>query len=244
MGCFALLALVGAATPAYAHPEYAPQRSNRYLKLSLTGGGAVRIAYTVMIGEAPATAARQIADTNRDGTVDDAEQRAAAAQLTATVERGLAITLDGRPARARWEVPAIGGFEDPRVGPIPYSIDLIGRLVTGGGEHTVSIDDATPLDALGDTEVRIEEGPQAKLLAAWQARDDGKVQARFLFRGPKRSGIEDRSIGFRFVDHSTAKPARRLPFALVGSGVAVAVAAYLVLRGRRRPGRARDASGG
>ena len=227
------------ARPAVAHPEFAPARSNRYLKLSLSGGGGVRLAYTVMIGELPAAEGRRLADLNGDGVVDPREQHASASALTDLVDRGLSLRVDGQLARVAWEPPAIGGFEDPRVGPIPYSIDLVGRIATGRGEHTVTLDDQTTFDALGDTELRIEEGPAARLVTAWQARDDGKLQTRFLFRGPKRSVIEDRSIGFRFVDASEEAGPRegwsrkRLGALAAAAAATVLGVAFVVWRGRR-----------
>src|SRR5262245_29047807 len=65
-----------AAASAAAHPEYAPTAVNRYAKLDLLAPDELRLAYTVMVGAAPAQAARQAADVNRDGRVDDGEARA------------------------------------------------------------------------------------------------------------------------------------------------------------------------
>ena len=60
------------AASAQAHPEFNQTRTNRYVKLSLVGGGSVRVAYTVLIGELPAAAQRKAADVNADGTIDAA----------------------------------------------------------------------------------------------------------------------------------------------------------------------------
>ncbi|MSP60513.1 MAG: hypothetical protein EXR72_09270 [Myxococcales bacterium] len=205
------------------------------MKVSLVGGGAVRVAYTVMIGELPAAAARKIADMNGDGAVDDGEAGAWANALAQSVQSGLALDVDGKRLQARWEAPVIGGLENRQVAPIPFSVDLIARLETGGGTHTVRLDDTTAIPAVGDTEVRIEEGPGAKLLAAWHAREDGKIQTRFAWTGPRRSVVEDRSIGFRFRDESAPRSRRSpvLPIGLFGVGVGAAVALYLVRRARR-----------
>lgn len=188
------------ASGARAHPEFNQTRTNRYVKLSLIGAGAVRVAYTVLIGEVPAAAQRKSADANGDGTIDPAEARGWADRLAAAVQKGLVVEVDGVAAKVAWDVPVIGGLEDGRIGPLPFSVDLIGHLEAGRGTHTLRYDDGTPLPDVGDTEVRIEEGPTVKLLAGWRSRDDGKIQTRFAFAGPKFSVIEDRSIGLRFTD--------------------------------------------
>ena len=221
-------------SPALAHPEFAPTQSNRFLKLTLTGGGSARLTYTVMVGELPATEARREGDADGDGRLDEGEQRALTLAWQRRVERGLRLELDGEPVRASWDSPVAGGFVDPRLGPIPFSIDLAARLPIGPGEHTLRLDDTTTIERLGETEVRIEEGPKVRLLGAWQAREDGKVQTRFLFRGPKRSVIEDRSIGLRLVDESAPRRRRgALPWALIGLLLATVVAGGMVWRRRR-----------
>jgi len=238
--------LVGAALAASlvagradGHPQYSSTLSNRYLKLSLVGGGALRIAYTTMIGEAPAAAARRQADANGDGIVDEGEQHRFADRLAAAIAEGLEIDVDGKRATPAWE-PAVPGFgSDRRVGAIPFSIDLVGRVaVPGRGPHVVRVDDATVIDALGESEVRIEEGPGTRVLAAWQGREDGQRVMRFVWNGPKFSVLEDRSVGFRFVDEGGGPGVARRrgpsPIALLAALLGVAAAAFALVRLRRR----------
>lgn len=227
---------------ASAHASYSPTLSNRYVKLSLGGKGAIRIAYGIMVGEAPATAARTRADRNASGTLDDKEVLAYATGAAEAVQRGLSIDVDGERRTPIWDAP-VPSFGDLRVGPIPFSIDLAGTVrVSGAGPHVVKLDDETALDELGETEVRIEEGPASRVLAAWRGREDGGRQLRFLWNGPKFSVLEDRSIGFRFVDDELAGSSRRwwrrpapLALALAGAlGGAIVAAAMLVRSARRR----------
>jgi hypothetical protein len=235
-----LLALALPAGPAAAHPEFNPTRSNRFVKLSLVGG-AIRIAYTVMIGEVPAAAARRAADRSADGVVDAAEARAWADALAAGVARGLALDLDGRRAAPAWDPPAIGGLEGP-VQPAAFSVDLVGRVPAAPGKHLVRYDDVTPLDDIGDTEIRLEESPGTRIAAAWRGAEDAGRQTTFLFSGPKFSAIEDRSIGFRFADGEPLRRRRRapLPIALIGMLLGAIVSVVLVRRQRTR----RRATGG
>ena len=183
-------------------PQFSPTGQNRYLKVTFVGKGEVRLAYTLMVGEVPALRARKGADANGNGQVDPSEQQAAANVLREAVSRGLNIEVDGARRPIRWEPPIPGFSTNTQVGPIPFSIDLVGRVTTGGGEHRVHLDDGTPIEDLGETEIRLEEGPGVDLVAAWQGREDNGRQVRFLFQGPKFSLLEDRSVGFRFIDHT------------------------------------------
>lgn len=238
----ALLALgVVSAPSAHAHPEFSPSLNNRYLKVSLIGRGELRIAWTLMVGQAPATAARHQADTDGDGTLSDAELQRWTARLADAVRRGLVFDVDGVRVEPTWDAP-LPGMPDRRMGPIPFSVDLIGHLrASGPGEHTVRFDDETPPtalggalgDALGESDVLIEEGPGARVLAAWRGRPDDGRELHYVWHGPKYSVLEDRSVGFRFVDEAPKKR-RALPLALAGLLAAAACGALLVVRRRAR----------
>lgn len=238
--CFFLVATLVPVVAA-AHASYSPMRTNRYVKISLVGGGAIRVAWSVMYGDGPAAAVRRAADVDRSGVLDDREIERLSRDVAAAVAEGLQIEVDGEPRRPSWEAPiaSIGsagsnGGGDARVGPLAFSIDLAGRLdVSGPGPHVVKLDDTTSLDQLGETELRVEEGPGTQVLQGWRARDDGGRVLRFVFDGPKYSLLEDRSIGFRFVEKRPPRRARALPIALAGALVAVIVAAVLLRRRAR-----------
>jgi hypothetical protein len=238
---FRALPFLGLTATAAAHPQFSPTGQNRYLKVTLVGKGEIRLAYTLMVGEVPALRARKGADANGNGQVDPSEQQTAANALREAVSRGLSVEVDGARRPIHWEPPTPGFSTDTQVGPIPFSIDLIGRVATGGGEHRIRLDDATPIEDLGETEIRLEEGPGADLVAAWQGREDNGRQVRFLFQGPKFSLLEDRSVGFRFIDHTVKRRQRPLPMALVGIAVSAISAISLIVWFRRRERRRRNA---
>jgi hypothetical protein len=188
------------APTASAHPEFNPVSTNRYLKLTVLGPRDVRLAYTILYGAGPALAARKAADANADGRLDENETRALGAQALATVQKGLQLD-----APITWETPAVGML-GAEVGPIPFSVDLIGRVAANQELH---LDDRTELPALGETEIRAEESPTTTLLAfhrgpaaTTDGGDDREREDRILFRGPKLSTLEDRTITLRFA----AKP--------------------------------------
>jgi hypothetical protein len=225
---------------AHSHPEFNPISTNRYVKLNLLGANEVRLAYTVMYGAAPAAAARKAADANADGRVDEAESRALGQALLASVQKGLSLSADGKPATLAFEPPAVG-LAGAEVGPSPFSIDLVARVACpGAGPHELRYDDQTELPAIGETELRIEEAPGTTLLTAHRGPTGTERETRFLFRGPKFSALEDRSITLRFQASDAPPPTvatahastPRWPYALA-AGVLVALLGIAGLYARR-----------
>src|SRR5437879_2860079 len=70
---FFLASLAGGAPRAHAHASFSPSLNNRYLKISLTGNGAIRLAYAVLYGEAPSVPVRRQADADGSGALDERE---------------------------------------------------------------------------------------------------------------------------------------------------------------------------
>jgi hypothetical protein len=183
---------------ADAHPEFAPSTVNRYIKIDLVGPDELRLAYTTMVGPAPAAAWRRAADANGDGKLDAAETRAIGERATKAVLAGVSLTVDGKaitPAFAAADV----GLAGDEVAPSAFSVDLVARVpLTAAPTHTVRFDDATPEPQLGENEVRVEESPTTRLVAAHRGPSGDEKETRFLFRGPKFSVLEDRSITIVF----------------------------------------------
>ena len=197
------------AQAALAHPEFNPVATNRYLKLTLLSPTEVRLAYTVMYGAQPAQAARKAADANADGVLDEAETRTVGQRLLGEVRKGLQLTVDGKPAELVFEAPQVGfATGGNAVAPDPFSIDLVARVACPGAPpHELHLDDATELPALGETETRVEESPQTSLVASYRGRpdeNDHEKETRIIFRGPKRTMLEDRSVTVRFTANGAA----------------------------------------
>jgi hypothetical protein len=211
-----VLAGVLFAGPAEAHPEFAPSTVNRYVKLDLVAPNELRVAYTVMVGAAPAAAWRRAADANADGMLNDAERSAIGERARVAVAAGLQLSIDGI---ARVSLP-------------------------GAPPHVVRVDDATPEPQLGETEIRIEESPATRIVRAHRGPAGDEKQTRFLFRGPKFSALEDRSIT---VEVTAAAPASAAPASghgtprrgeramwLVAAAVLAGLIALVVVRIRQR----------
>jgi hypothetical protein len=182
-----------------------------------------------MVGAEPALLARKQADADGDGRIDAAEARALGERLRVQVARGIQLSLDGARTVPEFDEPQVG-LAGPEVAPSPFSVDLVARLrpAPSSGAHLVRYDDATELPLLGESEVRIEEGPRARLLAAFRGTASDGLERRFLFRGPKFSALEDRSITFRFA--AAPSPASTsAPPASGGHRAAVAALAALLL---------------
>jgi hypothetical protein len=189
---------------AEAHPEFAPSTVNRYIKLDLVAPNELRLAYTVMVGAAPAAAWRRAADANANGMLDDAERTAIGERARAAVAAGFQLSVDGKPVTLAFEPPAVG-LAGNEVAPSPLSVDLIARVtLPGAPPHVVRVDDATPEPQLGETEIRVEESPATRIVRAHRGPTGDEKQTRFLFRGPKFSALEDRSVT---VELTAAAPA-------------------------------------
>src|SRR5213075_851313 len=107
----------------------------------------------------------------------------------------------------------------------------------------------TPEPQLGETEVRLEESPATHLVRAHRGPTGDEKELRFLFRGPKFSALEDRSITFEFtaaapssaaVAHtaaaappSTARRFGRAPW-LVAAALVAGLAVLVAWRLRQR----------
>jgi hypothetical protein len=232
--------LLLSASPAAAHPEFAPNEINRYVRVDLVAGDELRLAYTLMYGTGPALPLRQAADANHDGRVDDAEAAALGRAVLARAQRELMLDLDGARLEPSFDEPVVG-LAGAAVVPSPLSVDLIAHLhFSGAPPHTLRVDIAADEDRLGEIELRLEEGPRARLLSARRSSEPETPEApqtRFLFRGPKRSGLEDRSVTFRFSDTpAPPRPPVRWPRAVAAllAGVLLLGIGWLARRARRR----------
>jgi len=233
--------LLVAIASADAHPEYAPSTVNRYLKIDLVGPNELRLAYTTMVGPAPAAAWRRAADENANGLLDADETRAIGKKVEQAALVGLALTVDGKRVVPAFDAPTVG-LAGNDVGPSPFSVDLVARVpLPPAPEHTLRIDDTTPEPQLGESEIRVEESPTTRLITAHRGPPDGastEKQTRFLFRGPKFSALEDRSISVVFAAPATPPPppARRgrgAPWFMLPALAAAALAAWWMMRKKR-----------
>jgi len=229
--------LLVAVAAADAHPEFAPSTVNRYVKIDLVGPDELRLAYTTMVGPAPAAAWRRAADANANGLLDDAETRAIGARVEQAVSAGLALTVDGKRVVPAFEAPTVG-LAGNEVAPNPFSVDLVARVpLPHAAQHVVRFDDATPEPQLGETEIRVEESPMTKLLASHRGPEGKEKEQRFLFRGPKFSALEDRSVTIVFAaaagpPKAPEKPRHRFPWFVIPALTAAGLGTWWLRRHR------------
>ena len=160
-----LVMLVVAITFARAFAHVAPSvdDNNRYLKVT-PQSDRVRLAYTVFFGEVPGRTARPTLDTNKDGTVDDAEAQAYGDRLASDVIDALDVAVDGRQLRPRWKTVSVG-MGSPTVAAGAFSVDMIAYLCVARprGKHAVLIRDRFRVPKPGETEVVVEDGPGIRI---------------------------------------------------------------------------------
>jgi len=219
-----------------AHPVTSRTENNRYVKLTVSEG-RLRVAYSVLYGELPSFYARRSMDRDHDGRVSPAEARAHADELAAQLASHSVLTVDGK--RVPLRLPDRDAtVADPRVGPIPFSIDMW-ELVPLDRRRRLEIafEAGGELPRLGETEVKFEEAPGSRLVTWCRSRPPctGRAEEpRFVWLGPRTSSMEDRTVSARF-EISAAARGRMLTFALAGGGaLLVAAAATLALVRRRR----------
>jgi len=246
VGAALLAAVAAGAGPARAHVAPAEDVDNRYVKLTPMGD-RVRVAYTIWIGQKPGTALRRRLDRDRDGRIGDAEARIYGEDLAGRVRPALAITIDGRPAPIAWSTIDVG-LGTPDVAAGAFSIDLIGWICTGGGDHRLVLRDTFALERPGETELRLEEvhgvtlgerrlgGERLDALDARWSGADGPLVTAGLELAWSAGGEAVRPADGRC--HAGATTGRKT-WPWIAGGALAAVAVALVAR-RRRP-RARGA---
>lgn len=99
VGLAVVSALLAVPQPASAHP-LGNFTINRYSRLEPTGD-QLRITYVLDMAEIPAFQELPAVDRDGDGRVSEAEREEYAGRKAEELRRGLALTLDGRPATLR-----------------------------------------------------------------------------------------------------------------------------------------------
>jgi hypothetical protein len=182
-----VLALVAAllllmTVTASAHIAPSTTDNNRYLKVS-TYATAVRLSYTVFIGEEPGALARKSIDTDRSGTLSDAEAMVYGQRLADEIAASLQVSIDGVVQKVDWSEKSVGlGNESVAAG--AFSVDLVAWFCFADGNkpHALLIRDGHQLAKLGETEVRIDNQPGAAI-SDIHIGDAQSVDGDFRFAG-------------------------------------------------------------
>src|SRR5262249_49036288 len=150
-------------------------------------------------GDLPAENERRKMDADGDGAIAEAEAADFAKQLGQVAMRTMTLEVDGQRVQPRFETAEVGLGTDRGIHPVPFSVALVASfaIVGPGGDHTVSFDDRFEPPRLGETEIVLEEAPGTRIAASWagRTRQEGLHGLKWLWPGPRRSDLEDRSIG-------------------------------------------------
>ena len=231
------------AVTARAHVQPSVDDNNRYVKLTPLGD-RVRIAYTILYGEIPGARERQRIDTNRDGTISDAEARAFADVLAAEVAGALDLDVDGAPRPITWDETTLS-VGTPAVAAGTFAVDLVAYpcLASARGRHRVVLHDRFRVPNPGEVEVMVESAPGVTIERSHVGAQHGED---ILLVGPGGPLADD---GFEIVfvagerapvtgGCAVAEPPRASRAWLYAIGAAVgalvvAIAVVLALRRRR-----------
>jgi len=241
----ALLAVTALLAPGRgtAHPVTSRTENNRYVKLTLTDAG-LRVAYSVLYGELPSFYARRGMDRDGDGRVTPEEARAHADELAARLAAASVLTVDGRRIPLRLPDRA-APLADPRVGPIPFSVDLCEVVpLPRRRHHEIAFEAGGELPRLGETEIKFEQAPGTMLRTFCRSRPPCSTRAeepRFVWLGPKASSMEDRTASATYDVPRAGLGVGALTAVGGGGGVLVGVAVALALVLRRRRGKKQEA---
>jgi hypothetical protein len=161
-----VIAVASAAAPAAAHVQPSVDANNRYYKITPMGD-RVRVAYTVLFGEKPGAVMRRRLDRDRDGAISTAEADVVGRELAAALAGSVTMAVDGAPVAWTWARVDVG-LGTPVVAGGSFAIDLIAFVCVAGGdgEHRFALRDEHALDAPGDSEVKLEDGPGVTLGAS------------------------------------------------------------------------------
>jgi hypothetical protein len=200
-----LAGTVLSVTPAMGHVAPSATENNRYLKVTLLPDRA-RVTYTVYFGERPGAGERQRMDRNADGRLDEAEASAFGAELREHLAPRVSVALDGAPARGAWRVADVG-LGLPQTAGGSFAVDLVLEAPAGPGQsHTLTVTDGFELPPVGEAELRIEESPGVRAVAAHAPGGSG-VKLRYAYRGALGEG-GPRSVQVTYVvDEAAASSA-------------------------------------
>lgn len=178
-----VVAVTLAAWTARAHVAPSVDDNNRYLKVT-PQADRVRLAYTVFFGEVPGAQLRPSLDTNRDGTISDAEGQVFATKVAAEVLASLEVAVDDAAQQLAWKEVVIG-LGSPSVRAGSFSVDMVAYvcLATARGRHTVRVRDRFRVPKPGETEVRVEDGLGIRVERA-RIGDASALNNDFKFVGP------------------------------------------------------------
>jgi hypothetical protein len=134
--------------------------NNRYLKVT-PQGDRVRLAYTVFMGEVPGAVARQRMDTNKNGTLEQAEADAYGKQIAEALQGALRVSVDGTAYPVTWAQTYVG-LGTPTTSAGAFSIDMIAWFCVPDPSkraHKIELFDRFHLAEPGELELRIDESP-------------------------------------------------------------------------------------
>lgn len=157
-----LAGLLLAPAAALAHP-LGNFTVNRYSRLEV-GAEHIRILYVLDIAEIPGVQERQVADTDRNGTISEAEWAAYARQKAAALAVNLSLAVDGVPVPLA--VESSQATTSPGQAGLPLvrlEATLDGPLPAGASQRRGTFQDRNEPTRIGWREIVVRSGPNAEI---------------------------------------------------------------------------------
>jgi hypothetical protein len=239
------LALLMLTPSASAHVAPAVSENNRYLKISATGR-RVRLAYTVYLGEVPGQMVRMKMDTNKDGSLSEAEYTPYGRELSREVAPNLSVSINGTPMKTAWEQVHVS-LNDPQTSAGAFSVDMVAWYCLPGlaDSYDLVVRDTFVPESPGESEIRLDANSEANVDKTTFG-NDAALKSRWQWTGAESALAKDGlTITFHYDEPPAADPGcpdisteaaehRGIMLFFIGGGVLLFIILGVVIFGRRR----------
>lgn len=180
----ATLVLTTLGSIAHAHLGHVVVRAERYLKIDLEPTQA-RVVVSLTLGPDETVRIQSAADTDRDGTITQAEADAYMAEWGRGLATELPFEVDGEPVALAWAEPwmaPLGTIER-----VPGSVEMVARVPLEPGRHVLRVRDGMRVETFDRTDVNVTTSDSSvRLVAAGEGAEPRELTDRFAY-GPQNA---------------------------------------------------------
>ncbi len=180
----ASLALTTLVSIAHAHLGHVVVRAERYLKIDLEPTQA-RVVVSLTLGPDETVRIQSAADTDRDGTITQAEADTYMAEWGRGLATELPVEVDGEPVTLAWAEPWMAPLG--RIERVPGSVEMVARVPLEPGRHVLRVRDGMRVETFDRTDVNVTTSDSSvRLVAAGEGAEPRELTDRFAY-GPQNA---------------------------------------------------------